>query len=50
MSNVKSKDLDTQELDLVKSEADFLYTFKGYSYSDAMKTAERRIRQAVGKL
>jgi len=46
----KSKSLDTQEFDLVKLEAEFLCTFKGYSYSDAMKTAERRVRQAVGKL
>lgn len=43
------KELTKEEWQAVRDEAEFIATYKGYSFSDAMKSAEERVRKAVGK-
>lgn len=45
----QNTELTTEEWQAVRDEAEFIATYKGYSFSDAMKAAEERVRKAVGK-
>lgn len=44
-----SEELTQEEWRDVKDEAEFIATYKGWKYTDAMKEAEERIRKAVNK-
>lgn len=41
--------LTKEEWEQVRDEAEFIATYKGWSFSDAMKEAEVRVRKAVNK-